>query len=227
MHQSQYGKVLRSYLPFNHLRIQDFRIYLWVYFRSNADILLRVEIPEKKYMQCSIRILQRMKPVAFVYQTSEYLQNEYLFQNITICQLLIVGCYISSKQNLQPREGSLSKTRKENRKQHRHRCSFINFGVFYLDQWMVEWMVVLPALNMQIFTTQLSVSKSISTHERKMWCLLRGVVFPLVVCADHGISSHRAVILEIINEPEQIEVIIQLETTSILLRKSSKLKATT
>ena len=149
-----------------------------------------------------------MIPVAFVYQISEYLQNEYFSWNITICQLLIVGCYISSKQNLQPGEGSLTKTRKENRKQHRHMCSFINFGEFYLDQWMVEWMVVLPALNMWIFTTRLSVSKSISSHERKIWCLLRGVVFPLVVCADHGISSHEAVILEIINEPVQIEMII-------------------
>ena len=83
--------------------------------------------------------------------------------------------------------------------QNKNRCSFINFGEFYLDQRMVKWMVVLPALNMWIFTTRLSVSKSISSHERKIWCLLRGVVFPLVVCADHGISSHRAVILEIIN----------------------------
>ena len=150
MQQSQYEKVLRPYLLFKHLRIQDFRIYLWVYFLSNADILLGVEIPARKCMQYSIRILQRMIPVAFVYQISEYLQNEYLFQNITICQLLIVGCYISSKQNLQPGEGSLTKTRKENRKQHRHMCSFINFGEFYLDQWMVEWMVVLPALNIYV-----------------------------------------------------------------------------
>ena len=101
-------------------------------------------------------------------------------------------------------------------------CSFINFGEFYLDQWMVEWMVVLPALNVQIFTTRLSVSKSISAHDRPIWCLLCGVVFLLVVCADHGISSHGAVILEIINEPVQIEMIIQLETISSSLRKSSK-----
>ena len=57
-------------------------------------------------------------------------------------------------------------------------------------------------------TIRMSVTKSISSHERQIWCLLCGVVFPLVVCADHGISSHGAVILEIINEPVQIEMII-------------------
>ena len=57
-------------------------------------------------------------------------------------------------------------------------------------------------------TIRMSVAKSISSHERQIWCLLRGVVFPLVVCADHGISSHRAVILQIINEPDQIEMIV-------------------
>ena len=57
-------------------------------------------------------------------------------------------------------------------------------------------------------TIRMSVTKSISSHERQIWCLLCGVVFPLVVCADHGISSHRAVILQIINEPDQIEMIV-------------------
>ena len=57
-------------------------------------------------------------------------------------------------------------------------------------------------------TIRMSVAKSISSHERQIWCLLCGVVFLLIVCADHGISSHGAVILEIIDEPVQIEMII-------------------
>ena len=57
-------------------------------------------------------------------------------------------------------------------------------------------------------TIRMSVAKLISSHDRPIWCLLCGVVFLLVVCADHGISSHGAVILEIINEPVQIEMII-------------------
>ena len=65
-----------------------------------------------------------------------------------------------------------------------------------------------PWIDYLDLTIRMSVAKLISSHDRPIWCLLCGVVFLLVVCADHGISSHGAVILEIINEPEQIEVII-------------------
>ena len=80
--------------------------------------------------------MQRTIPVTALFQISEYLQNEYFSWNITICQLLIVGCYISSKQNLQPGEGSLTKTRKENRKQHWHRCSL--YKLWGISPWPMD-----------------------------------------------------------------------------------------